>query len=116
MDLEVHQPLNNMFTKAVDYRNYRLINKSSEYTQEVVQKTTKHHKKLSFQMAGTTFADTDPIAVIEFLQKFKLAWDQNWVSEGAAMWLFQFYLKGQAYYLLQGRLRGNTLAMDEDGT
>ncbi|CAN8075924.1 unnamed protein product [Agarophyton chilense] len=77
MDLEVHQPLNDMFTKAVDYRTYRLINKSSEYTQEIAQNITKHHKKLSFQMGDTAFT---------------------------------------AYYLLQGRLRGNTLAMDEDGT
>ncbi|CAN8061906.1 unnamed protein product [Agarophyton chilense] len=68
-----------MFTKTVDYRTYRLINKSSEYTDEVAQKITKHHKKLSFQMGDTTFT-------------------------------------GQSYYLLQGRLRGNTLAIDEDGT
>ncbi|CAN8064058.1 unnamed protein product [Agarophyton chilense] len=88
----------------------------TEMDLEGAQKINKHHKKLSFQMGDTTFTGTDPIAVNEFLQKFKLACDQNGFSEGTVMWLFQFYLKVQAYYLLQGMLRGNTLAMDEDGT
>ncbi|CAN8070208.1 unnamed protein product [Agarophyton chilense] len=114
--LEVPQLLNDMFTKAVDYRTCRWINKTSEYTQENAQKITKHHKKLRFEMGDTTFTGTDPIAKTEFLQKFKLACDQNGFFEGAAMWLFQFYLKVQAYYLLQGRILGNTLAMDGDGT
>ena len=115
-DLEALEPLNDLFTKAVDYRTYRLENRNAAYTSSVAQKITKQHKRLSFQMGDTTFSGDDPIAIIDFLQRFKIACDQNGFSEGAAMWLFQFYLKGQAATLLHSRMQGNTMAVEEDQT
>lgn len=40
-DLEVIRPLDDFFTKAVDYMTYRLRNKDSEYNSRVAQKIIK---------------------------------------------------------------------------
>ena len=63
-------------------------------------------------MKTHTFGGQDPIAVLRFLARFNLACDHNGVSEGAAVWCFQFYLTGQAHALLQSRLHVNTMAAD----
>ena len=52
--------------------------------------------------------------MLGFLARFKMACDHNGVSEGAAIWCFQFYLTGQAHALLQSRLHGNTMAVDAE--
>ena len=63
-------------------------------------------------MKTHTFSGQDPIAVLGFLARFKMACDHNGITEGAAVWCFQFYLTGQAHALLQSRLNGNTMAVD----
>ena len=63
-------------------------------------------------MRSHTFSGQDPIAVLGFLARLKTACDHNGITEGAAVWCFQFYLTGQAHALLQSRLNGNTMAVD----
>ena len=65
-------------------------------------------------MKTYTFGGQDPIAVLGFLARFKMACDHNGVREGAAVWCFQFYLTGQADALLQSRLHGNTMTFDAE--
>lgn len=63
-------------------------------------------------MEGATFSGGDPIHVIEVLQMFKIACDQTGFSEAAAMCLFQFYVQGYAYYLIQGRLKSHAMTTE----
>lgn len=83
-DLEVIRLLKDLLTKAVDYRTHRVRNQDSEYTSEVTQKITKQYKQLGFQIGDSTLAGDDFIAIIDFLQRFKIACDQNGFSQGAA--------------------------------
>ena len=108
------RPLKDLFTKAVDYRTYRLGNRSARYDASTAWRINRYRKKLDVQMKTHTFGGQDPIAVLGFLAQFKMACDHNGVSEGAAVWCFQFYLTGQAHVLLQSRLHGNTMAVDAE--
>lgn len=58
----------------------------------------------------------DPLLIIDFLQNFKIACDQNGFPKGTAIWLFQFYLEKHAAYLLHSRTQGNIMSLDEDQT
>lgn len=69
----VIQPLNNSFTKVVDYKNCRLRNRDSEYNQEVAQKITKQRKLLGFEIGDTSFTGDDPIAIIDFVPRLEIA-------------------------------------------
>ena len=108
------RPLNDLFTKAVDYCIYRLENRSARYDASSARRINLYRKKLDVPMKTHTFGGQDPIAVLGFLVRFKMACDHNGVSEGAAVWCFQFYLTVQAHALLQSRLHGNTMAVDAE--
>ena len=108
------RPLNDLFNKAVDYRTYRLENRSARYDANTARRINRFRKKLDVEMKTHTFGGQDPIAVLGFLAQYKMACDRNGVSEGAAVWCFQFYLTGQAHALLQSRLHGNTMAVDAE--
>lgn len=77
LDLEFILPLNDLLTKAVEYRNYRLRTRDSDYTSQVAQKITQKYKRLDFQMGDTTFMGDDLISIIDYLQRFKIDCDQN---------------------------------------
>jgi hypothetical protein len=51
---------------------------------------------MKHSFGDTLFNGDDPIAVLQFLSSFKTACDHNAVSEGAAFYLFQYFLSGQA--------------------
>ena len=63
-------------------------------------------------MRSHTVSSQDPIAVLGFLARLKMVCDHNGITEGAAVWCFQFYLSGQAHALLQSLLNRNTMAID----
>lgn len=65
-------------------------------------------------MGDTTFTGHDQIAIIEFLQRFKIFCYQNGYSGGRAMWLFQFYMKKQAWSLLHIKMQRNNRLVYED--
>ena len=108
------RPLNDLFTKAVDYPTYRLESRSARYDESTARRINCYRKKLEVQMKTHTFGGQDPIAVLGFLARFKMACGHNEVSDGAAVWCFQFYLTGQAHDFLQSRLHGNIVAVDAE--
>ena len=74
----------------------------------------KIERKLTVQMKDHAFSGDDPITVLGFLARYKDACDKNEISEGAALWAVQFFLKGQAGALVKSRLAGQTMAMDSE--
>ena len=108
------RPLNDLFTKAVGYRTYRLESRSAPYDASTARRINCYRKKLEVQIKTHTFGGQDPIAVLGFLARFKMACDHNGVSEGADVWCFQFYLTGQAHALFQSRIHGNNMAVDAE--
>jgi hypothetical protein len=89
-------PLNENFSRVLSYRSYRLENTSHKYNARVSAKITSLYKKMKHSFGDTLFNGDDPIAVFQFLSSFKTACDHNAVSEGAAFYLFQYFLSGQA--------------------
>lgn len=85
LDLENLRQLNYLFSKAFDYRTYRLRNQDSDYTSQVAQKIAKQQKRLNFEMVDTTLTGDYLIVIIELLQGFKIAFDQNGFPTGAAI-------------------------------
>ena len=110
------RPLNDLFAIAVDYRTYRLRNRSQKYVSSTAKNMGKYHKRLDVQMKNHSFSGDDPIAVLGFLSRFRNACDKNDISEGAALWCLQFYLTGTAHSILESRLTGGTMAVDVDRT
>ena len=74
---------------------------SARYDSSAVRRINRYRKKLDVQIKTDTFGGQDPIVVLGFLGRFKMACEQNGVGEGAAVWCFQFYLTRQAQALLQ---------------
>ena len=112
--MPVIRPLNDLFIKAVDYRTYRLESRRTRHDARTAQRINCYRKRLYVQMKTHTFGGQDPIAVLGCLARFKMACDHIGVSEGAAIWCFQFYLTGQAHALLHSRLHGNDMAVDAE--
>ena len=105
------KPLNELFRKAVSYKTYRLRNRNGSVDMDTIR-IDKLHRKLKVQMGSNTFDGSDPISVLGFLERFKTACNHNFVHEDAAIWLFQFFLEGQAHAMLQSRLVGSNMAVD----
>jgi len=103
--LERLRPVNPLYKKAVDYRTYRLVQRSSEYTVKMESKTSKTQQRVEIRMQKTVFSGNDPIAILNFLKTFKDACDGSSVNEGAAMWLFQYFLTTPAKTLVTQRLK-----------
>ena len=78
--LPVTRPLNDLFTKAVDYRTYWLESRSARYDASTARQTNRYRKKLEVQMKSHTVGGQDPIAVLGFLARFKMACNHNGVS------------------------------------
>ena len=93
---------NDIFSRAVDYRSYRLLNRKQEYTERIQRSMGKYEKRMKVQMAHHRFNGKDPITVLDFLARFKDSCDRNNISEAAAVWCFQYFLDGQAADELRG--------------
>lgn len=74
--------VNKLFADAVDYRNYRLIKKSTRYEDDVANKLNKMTKKTAVQMKDRTVSAKDPVSIIAFLQNFKAACNACNIHEG----------------------------------
>ena len=111
-NLRVFVPLNDWFVKACNYKSYRLSNRSAKYSSSVAEKMPRYRKRLEPQMKTRTFSGQDPITILSFLHWFQKSCDQCGISEGAAVWCFQFFLTGQAYDQLHSRLAGGSKAVD----
>lgn len=49
------EPLNDALQKVLDYKTYRLYDKSSCYTKSAAKNVSKAGKRISFQIRGHTF-------------------------------------------------------------
>ena len=108
------RPLNDVFRKATDYRTYRLERTRSRYPAS--HKAIRNARKvIDVQMSPVTFTGSDPIAILGFLTQFRNACNHNGVSEGKAVWFFQHYLAGRALNLIQSRMTGTSLVVDDGG-
>lgn len=75
------KPLNDLFKKAVYYSSHRLLKKSVRYDAQVAKKIGHYHKRLDVQLRRGRFSGSDPIAVLDFLQRFNTACDHNGMTE-----------------------------------
>ena len=112
--LAIIRPTREIFAKAVNYKSYRLQNRTDTYTSATSSRVTKLEKKLKIQMGSHTFSGKDPITVLAFLARFRDACDKNDVAAGIAVWCFQYFLTGSARHLVASRLVGRTMATDAD--
>ena len=71
------RPLNDLFTKAVDYRTYWLEISSACYDAGTARRINRYRKKLEVQMKTHTFGGQNPIAVLGFFARFEMACDHN---------------------------------------
>lgn len=105
-------PLNDVFRKATDYRTYRL-DTTGRYPAS--QKSIRYARKgTDVQTSRVISTDSDPIVILGFLTQFRNGCNHNRVSEGKAVWLYQYYLAGRAFNLTQSRMTGNSLAVDHE--
>ena len=65
--LKVIRALKDLFTKAVDYRQYRLQRTDKAFAGSSSDKMNKYRRRLDVYMTGRTFTGSDPIAILEFL-------------------------------------------------
>ena len=95
-DLKPLRPTNELYTEACDFNSYRLQNQNARYTAKDRKRMNRFRKDMIIQMRPHVFDGKSPIAVMNFLSEFVEACDVNEVHEGAARWLFQFYIVGTA--------------------
>lgn len=78
-----------LFTDAIDYRSYRLIENSVWYDDDVVSDLNKMPKETAVQMKDRMFNRKDPLSIVTFRQDFKAACNACNIYEGVVMWLFK---------------------------
>lgn len=67
--------MNELFTDAVDYRNYRFITKSTRYDADVASMLNRLTKRTDVQMKDQIFNRKDAVLMIVFLKDIKAACD-----------------------------------------
>lgn len=110
--LTVIRPTLEIFRNAVNYKSYRLIKRSANYQDSGHSRIARLERKMKVQMGEHRFNGSDPITILDFLDRFRETCDKHSVSEGLAMWCFQYFLGGSARALLTSRLTGKSLAID----
>lgn len=64
----------------------------------------KMSRRMTVQIQSYIFEPFEPTSIIWFLSNFKLACDTNGIHEGAAVWLFNFFIKKSVSTVLNTRL------------
>lgn len=102
--VNVLRPVNPLFRSAVDYRTYRLRLTEKQYTDEDARKMKRWITGAEVEMRTRLFNGSDPITILTFLSSFRSSCDSIGVHEGAALWLFQYFLRDPAKASLTARL------------
>ncbi|CAN8076103.1 unnamed protein product [Agarophyton chilense] len=102
---------NKLFLKVPDYRNHQLADRSAKYSGSVACIVAKWAKRMQLTITDK-LSGSDPIAFVRFLTLFSKTCDQNGVNEGAALYLFQFFLTGQARNRVVSKISGITDLLD----
>lgn len=102
--LRVIHSMSTRFPRAVEYRTSQLKNKFSKNDHIVSKNIRKKLTCMTAQMSPNTFDRFDPLSIIGFRSSFKFAFGINEIHEGAAMWLFYFFVKKLTFSALHTRL------------
>lgn len=103
---EPHPPYSEPLTFAMEFRTYRLCDRSDSYYQVVSKRIGRYQKCVNLQMKSMTFDGKDSIALLNFLAMFQTAFDFNGIHEGATKWLFQKLIHGAAQNHMKNRMAG----------
>lgn len=87
--LKVIEPVNDLFSNALDYHTYRMIKKSAKYNDDVANELHKMTKETAVKMKDRIFSGKNARSDITFLQDVKSACEACNIYEGTAMWLFK---------------------------
>lgn len=68
--LQVLSTLNDRFQEALDYRLYRLVDKSFYYDDKVIRSVSKSAKRLQVQVKSQKLDSLDPISILSFFPYF----------------------------------------------
>lgn len=83
--ISVIHPVHVSLADSLDYRTYRLHNRSPRYARKFAASTSKLDKQMKRFMKPYKLADYDPVTILSFLGNFKRACDSNRVSEVVTM-------------------------------
>ena len=91
---DVIRPTLKDFRAALDFRTYRLRRTDQTYSPKDSRNLPSFKKKMMPEMEHHTFDGKYPIRILDFLASFRRACDGMGVHEGAALFLFAYFLKG----------------------
>lgn len=77
--------LNDLFTKVVDYDNYRLHDRSTRYDASVAKTLTRIQRRINIQISNI-FSEEDRILVLNFFTGFRCACNTTVRHEVATVW------------------------------
>lgn len=89
---DVIHPVNVGFADDVDYRTYRIHNRSQKYNEKMTARTAKLANRTKAIMKPYKFEASYPVTILFFLWQSKRPYDSNGVSEWVAMWLLPFFI------------------------
>lgn len=87
------QTVKRHYSRAIEYRTYRLANRSTCYDETVSSKISKMMKNIKSQMKAHFSDPSDSISIIDFLTTFRLACNINRIHEEAPFESFQSLLR-----------------------
>ena len=94
--LKAIKPSDREYRKLVDYRYYRLKNRSQKRSGKETKEVRKQIQKLEVTMKERKFDGADKIKVLSFLARFVREADLIGMSEAQAVLAFPHFLKGNA--------------------
>ena len=106
-------PSNRMFAKVLSYKNYRLYKRNPSESGRVRRKVSSWTKRMATTVGK--FNGSDPISVIQFLAKFKVAADNNGIPEGGAKLVLRNFLSGRAAEAFDASLYVDAIGIDTVG-
>lgn len=90
--LKVVLPVKILYCRELDYRTYRLKEKLKKFDSKVSRQISRMARRMEVQLKSHMFEPTDHITILSFLPTFQEC-DENLIQEGAAMWLFQYFVQ-----------------------
>lgn len=94
--LTVIEPFNDHIADTVDYRNFRLLKKSSFYDDDAAKELHEMAKKIAVKVRDRTISGKDPMSIFAFLQKFKSVCEARGIHESTERCLLKKFLLSPA--------------------
>ena len=106
-------PSNRRFARVLSYKNYRLHDRNSSERGKIRRRVASWTKRMTTSVGK--FSGADPISVLQFLAKFKIAADNNGIPEGGAKLVLRNFLTGRAAEAYDASLYVDALGMETMG-